>query len=159
MRPATPADFETIYAIYMDETVNPFMHYDPIDKEAFRSVFDGIMARDYVWLFQDDAGRDYGMASAVIEDGRCAHIAEIRTLGIKKDYQGRGLGKEMMGKIIAFLNDAGMERIQLFAESDNERGLKFYKSLGFTEEGRMKNYLKRGPGHYVDEVIFGLTDF
>jgi hypothetical protein len=30
------ADFDAMYDIYMDESVNPFMLHGPMDKESFR---------------------------------------------------------------------------------------------------------------------------
>tara|TARA_B100001989_G_scaffold252366_1_gene234175 strand:- start:472 stop:966 length:495 start_codon:yes stop_codon:yes gene_type:complete len=159
MREATAADFDLVYDIYMDESVNPFMRYEPMDKDLFLEAFDDLMSRDYFWIFQNDKGQDCGMGSAVLYDGRLGHVAEIRSLGIKKEAQGKGLGRRVMGEIVSALMDKNIERIQLFAESDNENGLKFYDSLGFEREGVMKNYFQRGDGHYVDEIVFGLTDF
>lgn len=156
MRPVQDSDFDTIFDIYMDETVNPFMWHDPMDKKDFRAVFDKMMFRDYFWIFQDDNGRDCAMACVILYKGRGAHIAEIQSLGIKKENQNKGMGKIIMRKIVSFLKERGMKRIQLFAEADNERGLYFYNNLGFQEEGRMKHYLKRGPSTYVDEVVFAM---
>lgn len=159
MRDVATTDFDLIYDIYMDESVNPFMHYEPMDKDAFLDVFDELMRRDYFWVFQDDNDDDCGMASVKLGTGRTAHIAEIGSLAVKKAEQGKGLGKIIIEQIIAFLKAIDIERIQLFAESDNVSALRFYDALGFEREGLMKNYFKRGDGRCVDEVIYGLTDF
>ncbi len=159
MRAAEPSDFDLVYDVYMDETVNPFMWHDPMDKEKFQTIFNDMMGRNFFWIFQNQDGIDCGMASAVIYGGRGSHIAEIQSLGIKKENQNAGLGKIILTRIIDFLKNQKIERIQLFAESDNQRGIKFYTSLGFHEEGRMKKYLKRGHGHYADEIIYAMTEF
>lgn len=159
MRNANAADFDLVYDIYMDESVNPFMHYDPMEKTAFKDAFDDLMKRTYFWIFQNKNGEDCGMGSVVLGDGRTDHIATIQSLGIKKEFQGQGLGKKIMNDIMAFLKKKNIERIQLFAESDNEAGIHFYKSLGFKEEGRMEKFFKRGDDHYVDEIVFGHTNF
>jgi|688.fasta_scaffold858496_1 RimJ/RimL family protein N-acetyltransferase len=37
---------------------------------------------------------------------------------------------------------------------ENEAALKLYQSLGYEEEGRLKNEIKIG-GHYTDLIIMG----
>lgn len=158
MRQITKDDFDTVYGIYMDETVNPFMVYDPMPKAEFRPIFEEeFLKRDYFWLFQHE-GEDAGMASVVIGPGRNSHAATILTLGIIPAHQAKGLGKKIMLEIIEFLRAKGIKRIDLAAEADNERGLAFYKKLGFQIDGIMPKYIKRrSDGHYVDEVLMSIV--
>lgn len=157
MRQITPDDFDAVYDIYMDESVNPFMAHDPMPKSEFKKVFEGLIKRDHFWLF-DHEGRAVGMASVVRGVGRCAHVATILSLGVKKECQGMGFGKAIMRQMTDFLVKNGIKRVELGAEADNERGLAFYKKLGFQVDGVMPKYLKRrADNHYVDEVLFSIV--
>lgn len=159
MRAATSDDFDLVYDTYMDETVNPFMWNEPMDKAGFQSIFDDMMGRDYFWILKNSEGVDCGMVSAVAFEGRGSHIAEIQSFGIQKASQGQGLGKKTMEGVIAFLKGAGFKRLQLGAEADNPRAIALYKDLGFEEEGRQEKFLSRGGDRYVDEILMGMTNF
>lgn len=157
MRQITHKDFDKVYEIYMDKTVNPFMSYDVMNKTDFKKLFKELISRDHFWLFEYE-GNEVGMCSVELGKGRVAHSATILSLGIKEDYQGKGFGKIIIRKVIDFLRDKDIARIALGAEADNERGLAFYKKLGFKTEGILKNYLKRGDeSHYTDEVLLALV--
>lgn len=152
LRLAKAEDFDAMYDIYMDETVNPFMLHDPMSKEDFRAVFNGIMARNYSWVYED-SGHVVGMCSATIGGGRTSHVAMLLSLGIKKDIQNKGLGGKIVREAMAILQQQGVLRFEVGVESDNVRGIAFYKKLGFAIEGTFKNYVKRGPKHYIDALL------
>ena len=38
-RETTREDFDQVYEIYMDETVNPYVNFEIMTKEAFRPIF------------------------------------------------------------------------------------------------------------------------
>ncbi|MBX2834051.1 MAG: GNAT family N-acetyltransferase [Micavibrio sp.] len=153
MRPASATDFDLAYDVYMDETVNPYMWHDPMEKNAFESIFEDMLARDFFWIIQDNNNDDCGIISAINFSGRGAHIAEIQSFGIKKECQGRGLGKSALNAAIETLRHNGINRIQLGVEADNPSAIGFYKQLGFIEEGRQTQFLHRGNGQYVDEIL------
>lgn len=153
MKAVTPENFDTIYDIYMDETINPFMSYDPCPKEEFKTIFQELMARDLFWLFQHE-GKDCAMCGVILSKGRKKHSATIVSLGIKKEFQGLGIGKKIMHDVVQHLRNMGIWRIALTAEADNDRAISFYKKLGFEIEGRLSKYLKRdGSNEYIDEIL------
>ena len=48
-------------------------------------------------------------------------------------------------------------RVELYAEADNPRALRFYAKLGFVHEGTLRQFYKRAhQAHYVDEWVMGL---
>ena len=98
-----------------------------------------------------------GMITVMANKGRSAHTAMIATYGIKKDFQGQGLGKKFLKKIIENLKAEGFLRIQLTVEADNDRAIKLYQSLGFEIEGKMKNWFKRASEDaYKDELMMAI---
>ncbi len=157
MRSSTAQDFDAVYDIYMDDSVNPYMHHEVMDKEKFKPVFNDIQARDYSWVCERD-GQVVGMCSAIKGDARTAHVARLSSLGIKKTQQGKGLGKEFVNDIINILKNDGISRIDLMAEADNEKALRFYKAIGFQVDGRMPKYFKReNSTEYIDEILMSKT--
>ena len=157
MRLATQNDFDALYEIYMDESVNPYMLHEVMNKEDFKPVFADIINRDYSWVFEQD-GIVISMCSAIIGTARASHVATLATLGMKQTQQGKGLGKEFVEDIINTLKDNGINRIDLMAEADNEKALRFYKAMGFQIDGRLPKYFKREHSkEYVDEILMSKT--
>jgi putative acetyltransferase len=64
----------------------------------------------------------------------------------------------MLADAIERLKAEGVRRIELYAESDNTRALRFYEKLGFVHEGTLREFYKRADEpHYVDEYVLGLV--
>ena len=153
MRAVTKDDFDMIYDIYMDDDVNPFMMHEKCTKKDFRPIFDEIYNRCYSWIYQVD-GEDVGMGSAVGDSGRASHVVKIRSIGLKKEYHGQGLGEKILMEIIDELVDEGFKRLFLHVEADNEKAISLYEKAGFEVEGVQKKYFKRAyEDHYVDDLV------
>ncbi len=73
-------------------------------------------------------------------------------LGISPAWQGRGIGRRMLARLIDWADNwAHVLRIELHVHADNDRAMALYKSMGFVEEGRHKAYSLKG-GRYVDSI-------
>jgi putative acetyltransferase len=78
--------------------------------------------------------------------------ARMLGIGIAKEYQGRGLGRQLLQRLIDWADNwAGVLRIELYVHADNERAQQLYRSLGFVEEGRHRGYAMKG-GEYIDSL-------
>lgn len=158
MRKATDSDFDFIYSIYMDDAVNPFFSYAPMDKPAFKAVFAELMARSEFWIIQDDAGADCGMVTLVFGKGRKSHNAMIGSLAIKPEFAGRGIVKRNLQTLINRLFAEGFKRIELYVEDDNTRAVALYKKLGFTVDGVLPAWFKRETeNHYTNELVMSIV--
>ncbi|MDD2427743.1 MAG: GNAT family protein [Eubacteriales bacterium] len=70
--------------------------------------------------------------------------------------QGKGLATEAMTVFIDFLfEDLGLHRINARIISGNETSLKLFQRLGFRQEGRQREYVRRGSS-YLDMNLYGL---
>jgi ribosomal protein S18 acetylase RimI-like enzyme len=83
------------------------------------------------------------------------HILTNLTLVVHPDFQGKGIGKQIFR---AFLTDIEKERpdigrVELESRSSNPSAIALYKSLGFVEEGRMKNKTKNKNGSFQDSLL------
>ena len=154
MREVTEQDFDSIYEIYMDETVYPFMGFDIHSKEEFKPLFEQMRKRTYFWIFEDK-NEPYGMCTILEDIGRASHCAYLGAFGIKSSMQGKGLGRKIIGKVEEFLKSKNYKTLFFFVEEDNERGMNFYNKLGFEQTGKIPQYMKReNEDFYIDVLIF-----
>jgi len=73
--------------------------------------------------------------------------AYLSGLVIKPEFQGQGLAREALVKILEELK--GVKRIDLVTHPDNIKALKLYTSLGFDIEGRKENYFGDGEPRVI----------
>lgn len=79
--------------------------------------------------------------------------AEILTLATDTAYQRRGYALSLLKTAFEHLTARGIKRILLDVAADNQPALRFYQSLGFTEDGRRKAYYKRQTGPAIDAIL------
>ncbi|MFZ5881011.1 MAG: GNAT family N-acetyltransferase [Chloroflexota bacterium] len=86
---------------------------------------------------------DHGLFLAVLDEGRLvgtgaikhleADIAELKRLWLLEEYHGRGIGYQVVQRLLDFSRARGWSRIRLQTGSEQLRALAFYKRLGFIE--------------------------
>ncbi|WP_200809504.1 GNAT family N-acetyltransferase [Virgibacillus dakarensis] len=105
-----------------------------------------------IWVDQDLAGVGYWRRY-----NRPTHHphADIEKVAIDPRYQGRGLGHQLMNQLISAAINAGIEVLTLDFRGDNTRAAKLYKSLGFTEYGRLPRFVAVGNARY-DTIFYAL---
>lgn len=81
--------------------------------------------------------------------------ADIEKVAIAPKYQGCGLGHRLMNQLISTAKDTGIEVLTLDFRGDNAPAAKLYKSLGFTEYGRLPRFVAVGTARY-DTVLYAL---
>lgn len=79
--------------------------------------------------------------------------ADIEKVAVALDCQGRGVGRLLMTELILSAARAGIEVLTLDFRGDNERAARLYRSLGFTEYGRLPRFVAVGPARY-DKVLY-----
>jgi ribosomal protein S18 acetylase RimI-like enzyme len=73
--------------------------------------------------------------------------AYISGLTIRPDYQGQGIGKAAMEKVLEELKE--IPNVDLATHPDNARAIALYESLGFTQGVRIENYFGDGEPRIV----------
>lgn len=76
------------------------------------------------------------------------HILADLTIVVHPEFQGQGLGKRLF---LAFLEKIETHfphilRVELFVREQNRSAIRFYKKMGFVEEGRLKNKILNVDG-------------
>lgn len=77
------------------------------------------------------------------EKPRFRHRCELG-LSVRQSYWGKGIGSDLMHRLIAFAKEAGAEVISLEVRSDNERAKALYRKFGFTCIGVFEKFVKIG---------------
>jgi putative acetyltransferase len=152
-RLARPEDIEQVYRIYMDGRVIPYLGHDPIELEAFRTVFAGLLASGGFYVVERE-GKVAGFYRITQFEGRARHVAQLGTLAVDPKFQGSGLARDMVSDAIERMKALGVRRAELQAEADNARGLAFYRKMGFEQEGvQRRAYRRAGEITDVDEIL------
>jgi len=66
--------------------------------------------------------------------------AELANLAVREDYQGRGIGSDLLDRVIAHLEAQGVETLFLEVRMSNKSANRLYGSRGFTQISIRKDY-------------------
>ncbi|MEW2547782.1 GNAT family N-acetyltransferase [Streptomyces sp. NPDC047002] len=83
--------------------------------------------------------------------------ADLEKIAVDAAVQGRGAGRALAAALIAGAREAGIEVLTLDARGDNAGALRLYRSLGFTEYGRLPGFVAVGDRRY--DKVFCMLDF
>lgn len=83
--------------------------------------------------------------------------ADLEKIAVAATAHGRGIGRALTAALIADAGRAGIEVLTLDARGDNSAALHLYRSLGFTEYGRLPGFVAVGELRY--DKVFCMMDF
>ena len=156
MRKAKLDDIDDLYEIYMDESVNPYMAFDPSPRSEFASIFEELCLGGDLLVFEE-SNEIVGVCKIIRRKLRLRHVAYIGSLAVTSSKQGKGIGKRIMTQVLDMLQTEGFKRIELFVASDNIKTIGFFKSFGFEIEGTLRSFFSReGSDKYFNEHIMAL---
>ena len=133
IRPALPADFAPIYAIWLAGIAHSFAGFaHPADlREQFEHNFTGCRPPFGFWV-AEEAGQVLGWCSilpAFSHPLKRNTEAEVSTyVGI--DTQKHGIGTGLMQAVFTELEGTGIECVWGFAKSDNQRSIRMCEKAG-----------------------------
>ena len=70
----------------------------------------------------------------VMNEGIEHELGEIYVIAVDPDFQGRGLGRQLVLAGLAFISGRGVGTGMLYVDHDNETARKLYFSLGFADD-------------------------
>mgnify|MGYP002753181836 CR=1 FL=1 len=121
------------------------------DLAALRQKINrAVLAVDLVLVAENDDKELVGFMSAQRgEYNRILHSAYI-VVGIKKAYQGRGIGREFFALLDDWARENDIIRLELTVECKNVNAISLYERCGFKKEG-LREKSMRVDGVFVDE--------
>lgn len=95
-----------------------------------------------------------GICGFIREQGkRTYHRGHLVQIYVLKEYQGKGIGKELISQTIKEAFDKlNVEQILLGVITDNNQATTVYEKLGFKEYGLIKEFLKL-ENKYLDKRL------
>lgn len=87
--------------------------------------------------------------TGVLDEGYITNVA------VKGEYQGRGIGKEMLISLLNLGREKGLKAFTLEVRTSNEKAIKLYQGLGFLDMGVRKNFYEAPQ---EDALIMWLYD-
>jgi putative acetyltransferase len=156
LRIAQSADLGFFYRLYMHPQTNPWLLYEKMDEASFQPIYYELINRELLFVFEKDDVM-LGMCKLMPMKHRNSHIIYLGGVAIDPDHTGRGLGREMLQEAIGLAKQRGYTRMELTVATFNDKAIALYESLGFVNEGQLKNYTYlASEKRYIDEFVFGL---
>jgi ribosomal-protein-alanine N-acetyltransferase len=140
--PGGIADLDAVMNV-MDDS------FDPRFGEAWTaSQCAGLLPMPGVWLIlAREAGAVIGFALARAVAGE----AELLLLAVRRDDQGRGIGRMLLDRFSEEAGGRGATRLHLEVREGNH-ALSLYERSGFTLAGRRRNYYSGRAGQTYDAL-------
>lgn len=158
LRKALAADFEFIFGLYMHPDINTYLLYEPMDEMAFRPVFEELLQKQLLFIYQDGE-EAIGMCKLVPQFHRNAHMIYLGGVAIHPNFAGKGHGEKMLGEVIALARKKGLRRIELSTATNNFKAIRLYEKMGFLKEGVLRNYTWfPSEDRFIDEVMMSWVE-
>jgi RimJ/RimL family protein N-acetyltransferase len=154
-----PRDVEALFVFKNDPVIAALLTrstriYSKADLEKWVE-FHRDAADEALFMVTDSADRPIGHVGLYKIDQQ-THSAEFAILIGAPRALGRGFGRTSARFAIDHgFDELGLHRIYLDVLATNERAIRLYRSLGFVEEGRLREAQIR-EGNYVDVLVMGL---
>ena len=129
--------------VQIERAVNPF----PWGEEALRDT----IASSGHHLMSLREGRAVGflLSNFVLDE------AQLLLIGVSPDWQGVGVGGQLLKELINRSQDQDQKLIYLEVRSGNERAIRLYRSLGFIDIGVRRDYYPGLVGR-EDAIVMSL---
>jgi [ribosomal protein S5]-alanine N-acetyltransferase len=125
-------------------------------ENVIQGYIDGFAAETSVrWAIVPGAG------AKIVGDCGFNHFDfrnDVAVIGyvISRPYWGRGIATSAVGAMLLWgFEQLGLNRIEATINPDNARSIRVAEKLGFTREGRLRDY-RRMSGGFRDCYIYGL---
>ncbi len=137
----------------MHPEINPFLLYEPMDKQSFQPIYDELLAQHVLYVFST-AEEPQGMFKLIPLKYRTSHIAYLGGVAISPACFGQGLAPQMFADIFELAREQHIKRIELSVATHNQRAIRLYQKAGFETEGILKKYTYLAQEQrYLDEQL------
>lgn len=137
----------------LDKETN-YMMYEPNERTKNLSFINSIIEKsldgsDLLLVAENDKDIIGYISAQRGGPNRIKHTAYI-VVGIRKDFQGRGIGSKFFKKLDLWARENNITRLELTVMCTNKVAKHLYEKNGFVVEGVKKNSMVVN-GEYIDE--------
>ena len=129
--------------VQIERAVNPF----PWGEEALRDTI--ASSGHHLISFREGRAVGFLLSNFVLDE------AQLLLIGVSPDWQGVGVGGQLLKELINRSRDQGQKLIYLEVRSGNERAIRLYRSLGFIDIGVRRDYYPGLAGR-EDAIVMSL---
>ena len=145
LRPATEVDLAAIMAVEhkcfaSDAWSEANMHLELVSHHTFY----------WVATAQVDDGAERVVAYAGLSKVAGSEQSDVQTIAVEPDFRSRGLGRQLMNRLVAEARQLGASEMFLEVRADNPVAQSLYESLGFVAIDRRRGYYQPDG---VDAVV------
>ena len=155
--PAQADDVPEIFELYRKVAAQPggLARLQDEISEAYVAAFVAAAQQRGLSLLARQDARLVGEIHAYSAGIFCfEHVLTELTIAIHPDVQGAGLGRRLFTHFLdVVVNEmTHINRVELISRESNQRAISFYRSLGFAEEGRLRQRIRNPDGSLEDDV-------
>jgi phosphinothricin acetyltransferase len=139
IRAATPRDLPTIVGIYNWAVNQTFATIDaePLSLEEAKTWWEAHVRRNPLVVAEEE-GEVVGWARLLPWKQRGFDLIEDLVY-VDPVHQGRGIGRQLLAKLIGEARQLGYKTIVASVAADNKNGLQLHQKLGFEVVGTLKD--------------------
>jgi len=155
IRKAEPRDYDAIWSIWMQDHVIPWMSFPKQTKEDFVTHYSAMSNSSDIYVLVDNINYEEKIVAVrriKFGTNEHQHSAEYCSLGVDKDFLGRGYAKFFYQEFEKIAKTAGIKRIQLTQSGGNEAAFHI-ADKNFIEEAVFPDWLKRNANNADFYVI------
>tara|TARA_Y100000310_G_C20659170_1_gene803686 strand:- start:877 stop:1347 length:471 start_codon:yes stop_codon:yes gene_type:complete len=151
-RKATPKDAIGIATVLKDA-------YNIDSIEEGTKVFKEETQKQYHFIVAEDNGRIAGLTTWQMHGLPKHQLCELDRIAVLKDYQGKGLGKQLFQALIENAkkeyqkHKQTLRKLYLLTHADNEQAQTFYNKLGMKHEATLKEHYYKDKDEFVFSIF------
>ena len=69
-------------------------------------------------------------------------VGAIHEIAVLPEYQGLGIGKALMERILEYFRNKGLDSVELWVGDENRRAMEFYEKLGFKRASQYNYWVR-----------------
>lgn len=162
IRKALPTDAKGIARVHVDSWRTTYKHIFPEDYlqsltyESREDLWKSVIPNGYVYIAENHDGEIVGFSSGGKErtGDYPGYDGELYAIYILKEYQGKGIGRQLVKPLVEQLTNDGMNSMTVLVLEANP-AKQFYQSLGAIEIDQLQDTV---AGKEVIELVYGWRD-
>lgn len=117
----------------------------------------GAEARENVLFVAEDVDRWVGIVAGFIDDATATRSVALVSLWVHPAYRGQGVGRQLVGQIVAWAREREARRVVLWVTQGNDAATSLYQRCGFRATGNSQP-LPSHPDLLEQEMTLDCTD-